>query len=73
MDDIIDEMAKMIVKENEAYLGREIVQESVKDITNSRKTRNENEEKAKEKEGERTCYLKWGNIWKRRRKAERGR
>ena len=53
MEDIIDEMAKMIIQENEAYLGREIVQESVKDITNSRKTRNENEEKAKEKEAKR--------------------
>lgn len=53
MEDIVDEMAKMIIQENEAYLGREVVQESVKEITNSRQKRNEQEEKAKEKEARR--------------------
>ncbi|MCI8621851.1 MAG: hypothetical protein HFJ50_09430 [Clostridia bacterium] len=53
MDDIIDEMAKMIVKENEAYLGREVVQESIKELTKSRQERNEQEEIAKEKEEKR--------------------
>lgn len=53
MEDIVDEMAKMIIQENEAYLGRELVQESVKELTNSRQKRNEKEEKAKEKEARR--------------------
>ncbi len=50
MDDIIDEMAKMIVQENEAYLGREVAQEAVKELTKARQKRNEKEEKAKEEE-----------------------
>ena len=53
MDDIIDEMAKMIVQDNEAYLGREVVQESIKELTKSRQERNEQEEIAKEKEEKR--------------------
>ena len=47
MDDIIDEMAKMIIQENEAYIGREIAKESVKEITEDTRKR-----KAKEEEGE---------------------
>ena len=43
----------MILQEKEAYLGRVVLQESVKEITNSRQARNEKEEKAKEKEARR--------------------
>lgn len=53
MEDIIDEMAKMIIQENEAYLGREVVQQATQDITEERQKRNDDEEKAKEKEEKR--------------------
>ena len=53
MDDIIDEMAKMIIQENEPYLGKEVTKEAVAEITKSRKKRNEEEEKTKEKEEKR--------------------
>ena len=44
MDDIIDEMAKMIIQENEAYIGREVARESVKEINESTKKRKAKEE-----------------------------
>ena len=50
MDDIIDEMAKMIIQENEAYLGKDIAQEAKAEISKSRKKRKEKEEKTEEKE-----------------------
>ena len=53
MEDIIDEMAKMIIQENEPYLGKEVTQDAVKEITASRKKRNDEEEKTKEKEAKR--------------------
>lgn len=46
MDDIVDEMAKMIIQENEAYIGREVAQDAIMELSNSRKKRNEKEEKA---------------------------
>lgn len=52
MDDIVDEMAKMIIQENEAYLGREVVQESIEELTDSRRKRKIEKEKAEEKEEE---------------------
>lgn len=52
MDDIIDEMAKMIIKENEAYLGREVVQESIDELSGIRQKRKEEKEKEKAKEEE---------------------
>ena len=51
MEDIIDEMAKMIIQENEAYLGKEIVEESIDELSGIRKQRKEAKEKAEE-EGE---------------------
>lgn len=50
MDDIVDEMAKMIIRENEAYLGREVAQDAIMELTKGRKKRNDKEEKAAEKE-----------------------
>ncbi len=50
MEDIIDEMAKMIIKENEAYLGKEIVQESIEELSGIRRKRKEAKEKAEEEE-----------------------
>lgn len=50
MDDIVDEMAKMIIQENEAYIGREVAQDAIMELSNSRKKRNEKEEKAAKKE-----------------------
>lgn len=50
MDDIIDEMAKIIIQENEAYLGKEVVQESVEELTGIRKERKIAKEKAEEEE-----------------------
>lgn len=50
MDDIVDEMAKMIIRENEAYLGREVTQDAIMELTKGRKKRNDREEKAAEKE-----------------------
>ena len=50
MDDIVDEMAKMIIQENEAYLGKEIAQESIEELTGIREKRKEEREKAEEKE-----------------------
>ena len=40
----------MIIKENEAYLGREVAGEAIIELTKGRKKRNEKEEKAAEKE-----------------------
>lgn len=50
MEDIIDEMAKMIIKENEAYLGKEVVQESIDELSGIRQKRKEAKEKAEEEE-----------------------
>ncbi len=50
MEDIIDEMAKMIIKENEAYLGKEIVQESIDELSGIRQKRKIAKEKAEEEE-----------------------
>ncbi len=50
MEDIIDEMAKMIIQENSAYIGKEVANESIQEITKSRKERNERKEQAEEKE-----------------------
>ena len=50
MEDIVDEMAKMIIQENQAYIGKDVANEAVEEITKSRKKRNEREEKAEEKE-----------------------
>lgn len=54
MDDIVDEMAKMIIQENEAYLGKEVAQESIEELTGIRKKRKEEREKAEEKEEKNT-------------------
>lgn len=50
MDDIIDEMAKIIIKENEAYLGREVVNESIDELSGIRQKRKEQREKTEEEE-----------------------
>lgn len=50
MDDIIDEMAKMIIKESEAYIGKDIAKDAVEEITKGRKKRIEKQEKTEEKE-----------------------
>ena len=54
MDDIVDEMAKMIIQENEAYLGKEVAQESIEELTGIRQKRKEEREKAEEKEEKNT-------------------
>ena len=48
MDDIIDEMAKMIIKENEAYIGKEIAKDSIEEITESNQKRKSQKEKTEE-------------------------
>ncbi len=48
MDEIVDEMAKIILQENEAYIGSEVVKESIKEI--SKESENKRQKKAKEKE-----------------------
>lgn len=50
MEDIIDEMAKMIIRENEAYIGRDVAVDAVNDLTKSRKDRQVAKEKTEEKE-----------------------
>lgn len=50
MDDIIDEMAKIIIKENEAYLGKEVVNESIDELSGIRQKRKEQREKTEEEE-----------------------
>jgi len=50
MDDIIDEMAKMIIQENQAYLGQDVAQESIDELSGIRKERKEQREKAEEEE-----------------------
>lgn len=48
MDDIIDEMAKMIIKENEAYIGKEIAKDAVEEITESKQKKKAQKEKTEE-------------------------
>ena len=50
MDDIIDEMAKLIIQENEVYIGKEIAKDSIKEITESKKKRNVKKKQTEEKE-----------------------
>lgn len=50
MDDIVDEMAKLIIQDNEAFIGKEIVKEAVEDLTKGRVKRAEQKEKTEEKE-----------------------
>lgn len=47
MEDLVEEMAKMIIQENEAYIGKEVTKEAVKEITEEGKKRRA---KTKEKE-----------------------
>ena len=46
MDDIIDEMAKAIIQENEGYIGKELAEESIEEVPNTRgrKSKKENTE-----------------------------
>ena len=46
MDDIIDEMAKMIIQENRGYIGREDAKQAIQEITNE-----QNRKKEKTEEG----------------------
>ena len=49
MDDIIDEMAKIIIQENEVYIGKDVARESIEEIKEqSKKRKEEKEEKQKE-------------------------
>ncbi len=56
MDDIVDEMAKMIIQENEAFIGRDVAKEAMDELTGIRKKRavkrDEEEEKERTKEKE---------------------
>lgn len=70
MDDIIDEMAKMIIKENEAYIGREVATDAINDLTKGRKKRAEIKEKTEEKEAKDKNEQKEEVKKTRRRKAK---
>ena len=50
MEDIIDEMAKIIVQENEAYIGKDVTQDAVNLLTKNRKKRNDLKKETEEKE-----------------------
>ena len=50
MEDIVDEMAKLIIQENQAYIGQEVAKEAIDDITKTRKRRMKQKEEAEEKE-----------------------
>lgn len=50
MEDIVDEMAKLIIKDNEAYIGKEVAKESIDEISKGRKKRAEEKKKTEEKE-----------------------
>lgn len=50
MEDIVDEMAKIIIQDNEAYLGKDITKDAIKEVTNSAKKRREQKAKTEEKE-----------------------
>lgn len=68
MEDIIDEMAKMIIQENEAYIGKEVAKESIDELTKSRKRRNTKEEK--EEKEEKADVKKETKVKTTRRKAK---
>lgn len=70
MDDIIDEMAKMIIRENEAYIGKEVANESIGDLTKDRKDRAIAKEKTEEKEAKKRNEQKEEVKKPRRRKAK---
>ena len=44
MDEIIDEMAKMIIQENRNYIGRDVAKESIQEITKEQKSKKEKTE-----------------------------
>lgn len=44
MDDIIGEMAKMIIQENKTYIGNDIAEQSIEEITKEQNNKNENTE-----------------------------
>ena len=50
MEDIIDEMAKIIVQENEAYIGRDVAQDAVEVLSKTKKKRNDEKKATEEKE-----------------------
>ncbi len=50
MEDIIDEMAKLIIQENQVYIGKEVAEEAMQELTDTRKQRREAKEKAEEEE-----------------------
>lgn len=44
MDDIIDEMAKMIIQENQTYIGRDIAKDSIEEINNQKSKKQKTKE-----------------------------
>ena len=50
MEDIVDEMAKMIIQENKAYIGKEVANEAIEEISKKGRKKNEKQEKTEEKE-----------------------
>lgn len=50
MEDIIDEMAKLIIQENQVYIGKEVADEAMEELTDTRKQRREAKEKAEAEE-----------------------
>ncbi len=52
MDEIISEMAKMIIQDNEPYLGKEVAKDAIKEISKEQEERKEQKENDKTKEKE---------------------
>ena len=44
MDDIINEMAKMIIQENQAYIGKDVAKESIEEISKEKENKKNTEE-----------------------------
>lgn len=51
MEDIIDEMAKIIIQENAAYLGKDVVQDSIEELTRKQKKKKPSKRKSRRRGG----------------------
>lgn len=69
MEDIVDEMAKLIIQENEPYIGKEIAKEAIKEVNESGKKRRANKEKTEEKEAKKEHEQKQETAKKTRRRT----
>ena len=69
MEDVIDELAKVIIQDNEPYIGKDIAKDAIKEVSESTKRRKKKEEKTEEEEAKKNEQKQ--EVKRTRRKASK--